>query len=30
MALTGISVQNGQWVRVDPTAPAPAEIVWRV
>jgi broad specificity phosphatase PhoE len=30
MALTGISVQNGQWLRVDPTAPAPAEIVWRV
>jgi broad specificity phosphatase PhoE len=30
MALTGISVQNGQWLRVDPTAPPPAEIVWRV
>jgi broad specificity phosphatase PhoE len=30
MALTGISVQNGQWLRVDPTAPAPARIGWRV
>jgi broad specificity phosphatase PhoE len=30
MALTGISVQNGQWLRVDPTASPPAEIVWRV
>ncbi len=30
MALTGISVQNGQWIRLDPTAPAPAEIVWRL
>jgi broad specificity phosphatase PhoE len=30
MALTGLSVQNGQWLRVDPTAPGPAEIVWRV
>ena len=29
MALTGISVQNGQWMRLDPTAPAPSEIVWR-
>jgi broad specificity phosphatase PhoE len=30
MALTGMSVQNGQWIRVDPTAPAPAEIGWRL
>jgi glucosyl-3-phosphoglycerate phosphatase len=30
MALTGQSVQNGTWMRFDPTAPAPAEIPWRV
>ena len=30
MALTGISVQNGQWMRVDPNAPAPAQNGWRV
>ena len=29
LALTGTSVTNGQWLRCDPTAPAPAEIVWR-
>ena len=29
LALTGQSVTNGQWLRCDPTAPAPAEIVWR-
>ncbi len=29
MALTGLSVQNGTWMRVDPTAPAPTEIPWR-
>ena len=30
MALTGLSVQNGQWLRFDPTAAAPAEVPWRV
>ena len=30
MALTGQSVQNGQWMYFDPTAPAPPEIVWRL
>jgi broad specificity phosphatase PhoE len=30
MALTGQSVQNGQWLRFDPTAPPPDEISWRV
>lgn len=30
MALTGLSVGNGEWLRCDPTAPAPAEINWRV
>ena len=29
MAMTGISVANGDWLRCDPTEPAPAEIVWR-
>ena len=29
MALTGLSVQNGTWMRYDPTLPAPAEISWR-
>ena len=29
LALTGTSVQNGDWLRFDPTAPAPTEIVWR-
>ncbi len=29
MALTGSSAANGQWLRYDPTAPAPAEISWR-
>ena len=28
LALSGTSVQNGQWIRLDPTAAAPAEIVW--
>jgi broad specificity phosphatase PhoE len=28
MSLTGLSVQNGQWLRFDPTAPAPDEISW--
>jgi broad specificity phosphatase PhoE len=29
LSLTGISVQNGQWIRYDPTQPAPAEIRWK-
>lgn len=29
LAFTGVSVGNGEWIRADPTAPAPAEIVWR-
>lgn len=29
LAFTGRSVMNGQWVRTDPTAPPPAEIVWK-
>ena len=29
MSLTGLSVANGQWLRFDPTAPAPDEIPWR-
>jgi broad specificity phosphatase PhoE len=29
LASTGRSVANGEWVRVDPTAPPPAEIVWK-
>ncbi len=29
LALTGTSVANGQWLRFDPTAPAPAEINWK-
>ncbi len=28
LCMTGVSVANGQWLRCDPTAPAPAEIVW--
>ena len=30
LAMTGVSTPNGQWRRCDPTAPPPAEIVWRV
>ncbi|MGA9866780.1 MAG: histidine phosphatase family protein [Acetobacteraceae bacterium] len=30
MALTGLSVPNGTWMRYDPTGPAPASIPWRV
>jgi broad specificity phosphatase PhoE len=30
LSMTGVSVTNGSWLRVDPTAPPPAEIVWRV
>lgn len=29
LSLTGQSVANGTWMRFDPTAPAPAEVVWR-
>ena len=29
LALTGVSVANGQWLRCDPEAAPPAEIVWR-
>jgi len=29
LALTGTSVMNGQWVRYDPHAAPPSEIVWR-
>ena len=28
LCMTGISAANGQWVRCDPTAPAPAQVVW--
>ncbi len=30
MSITGLSVQNGQWLRCDPTGPPPAEIPWKV
>ena len=29
LSLTGQSVANGQWLRCDPTEPAPARLVWR-
>ena len=29
LTMTGISVTNGQWLRCDPTQPAPPELVWR-
>lgn len=29
LSMTGKSVMNGQWMRCDPTASAPTEIVWR-
>lgn len=29
LALTGVSVANGRWLRCDPTAPAPAAISWQ-
>jgi broad specificity phosphatase PhoE len=29
LAMTGTSLANGDWLRCDPTAPAPAEISWR-
>lgn len=28
LAFTGTSMMNGQWLRCDPTAPAPEQIVW--
>jgi broad specificity phosphatase PhoE len=28
LSMTGISATNGQWLRCDPTTPAPARIVW--
>lgn len=30
LSMTGTSVMNGNWLRTDPTAPPPAEIVWKV
>ena len=29
LSLTGQSVANGQWLRCDPTEPAPKQLVWR-
>ena len=29
LCMTGVSATNGQWLRCDPTAPAPDPIVWR-
>ena len=29
LSLTGQSVANGQWLRCDPTEPAPDALVWR-
>jgi len=29
LSMTGQSIGNGQWLSCDPTAPAPAEIVWK-
>ena len=29
LSLTGERINNGAWLRYDPTGPAPAEIVWR-
>jgi broad specificity phosphatase PhoE len=29
LTMTGRSVANGQWLRCDPTEPAPAQLVWR-
>jgi broad specificity phosphatase PhoE len=29
LCMTGQKIANGEWLRCDPTAPAPAEIVWR-
>ena len=30
LSMTGRSVMNGDWLRVDPTESGPAEVVWRV
>ena len=29
LSMTGRSVSNGEWLSCDPTAPEPAEIIWR-
>jgi broad specificity phosphatase PhoE len=29
LSLSGVSAANGEWLRYDPTVPAPAQIVWR-
>lgn len=29
MSMTGLSIQNGQWLRCDPTAAPPTDIPWR-
>ena len=29
LCMTGQNAANGQWLRCDPTEPAPAEIIWR-
>jgi len=29
LSMTGRSVMNGNWMRCDPTAPPPAEVVWK-
>ena len=29
LSMTGQSVTNGQWLRCDPTTPAPTALVWR-
>jgi glucosyl-3-phosphoglycerate phosphatase len=29
LSLTGNSITNGQWLRCDPTAPAPEQLTWR-
>ena len=29
LAMTGQSVMNGQWLRCDPTEPAPEHVIWR-
>ena len=29
MSMTGLTVQNGDWLRVDPTQAGPAEITWK-
>ncbi|PZW46567.1 broad specificity phosphatase PhoE [Humitalea rosea] len=30
LAMTGVSMQNGQWLVCDPNEPAPEKIVWKV